>query len=190
MRHKYRVLIRGGSVRNYRQSSHSGLSYEACAKSKLNFLFEINIRKNFYLKKERSEMSEKITRISDSNFDSMIITTSAKPNLIFFSAGWNGQSRMIRPVLEDAVEKFKSRMTFYELDTDDNPATMMKYYVTSVPTLIIFKNGQIIDRVIGLANRDKLNKIIEKAIETSDLYKNMVAFSKKLVARYGAGFGV
>ena len=130
-------------------------------------------------------MSETITKISDSNFDSMIITTSSKPKLIFFSANWSGQSRMIRPILEETVGKFKSKMEFYELDIDDNSATAMKYYVMNAPTLIIFKNGQIVATLVGLTNRDKLNKIIEKAIETSNLYKNVLAFSKKIAAHYG-----
>ena len=133
-------------------------------------------------------MSENITKISDSNFDSMIITTSNKPKLIFFLANWSGPSRMIRPILEETVKKFQSKMEFYELDIDDNSATAMKYYVMNAPTLIIFKNGQIVTTLVGLANRDKLNKIIEKAIETSDLYKNIFAFSKKVAAHYGVRF--
>ena len=135
-------------------------------------------------------MSEKITKLSDSDFDSMVITALAKTSLVFFSANWSGQSKMIRPMLEETVEKYQFKMSFYELDIDDNSATAMKYYVRTAPMLIIFRNGQVIDTIVGLTSRDKLNKVLEKATEPTEMYKNMVAFSKKFAAGVGKRFGV
>ena len=135
-------------------------------------------------------MSEKIIKISDNEFDSTVITTLAKTSLVFFSVSWSGPSRMMRPILEETVEKYQSKMSFYELDIDENPSMTMKYYVRSVPTLIVFRNGQAIDTIVGMTNRDKLNKFLEKAIESAEMYKNMVAFSKKFAAGIGKKFGV
>ncbi len=135
-------------------------------------------------------MSEKITKIGDSDFEATVITALAKTSLVFFSANWSGPSRMMTPILEEAVEKYQSKMSFYELDIDENPTTTMKYNVRGLPTLIIFRNGQIVDLIVGLPTRDKLNKVIEKAIEPTELYKNMVAFSKKFAAGVGKRFGV
>ena len=135
-------------------------------------------------------MSEKITKISDNDFDATVITALAKTSLVFFSANWCGPCRMIRPMLEEIVEKYNSKMSFYELDIDDNPTTMLKYNVRGLPTLIIFRNGQIVDLIVGLPSRDKLNKVLEKATEPTEMYKNMVAFSKKFAAGVGKRFGV
>ncbi len=135
-------------------------------------------------------MSEKITQITDSDFDSAIITVLAKTSLVFFSANWSGQSKMIRPILEETVAKYQSKISFYELDIDDNSATAMKYYVRSAPTLIIFRNGQVINTIVGLTSRDKLNKVLEKVTEPTEMYKNMVAFSKKMAVGFGKRYGV
>ena len=135
-------------------------------------------------------MSEKIIQISDSDFDSTVITTLAKTSLVLFSANWSGPSRMIRPILEETFEKYQSKMSFYELDIDDNPTTAMKYLVRALPTMIIFRNGQIVNTIVGGINRDKLNKVLEKATEPTEMYKNMVAFSKKFAAGFGKRFGV
>lgn len=135
-------------------------------------------------------MSEKITLINDSDFEAAIITVLAKTSLVFFSANWSGQSKMMRPMLEETIAKYQSKISFYELDIDDNSATAMKYYVRSAPKLIIYRNGQIIDTIVGLTNRDKLNKFLEKATEPSEMYKNMMAFSKKCAAGVGKRFGV
>ena len=135
-------------------------------------------------------MSEKILQINDSDFDTTVVKTLAKTSIVYFSAKWSGQSRMVRPILEETVEKYQSKISFYELDIDENSATAMKYFVRSAPTLIIFRNGQIIDTIVGLTSRDKLNKILEKATEPTEMYKNMVAFSKKMAAGFGKRFGV
>ncbi|CAN5290584.1 thioredoxin [soil metagenome] len=135
-------------------------------------------------------MSEKITKITDSDFDSHVITASGKMSLVLFSATWSGQTRMIRPILEGTLEKYQSKISFYDLDIDENSATAMKYLVKTAPTLIIFRNGQIVDTIVGLTNRDKLNKVLEKATEPSEMYKNMVAFTKKFANGIGKRFGV
>ncbi|HVE59287.1 MAG TPA: thioredoxin domain-containing protein [Pyrinomonadaceae bacterium] len=134
-------------------------------------------------------MSDKITKITDSNFDSLVIIPK-KPAVVCFSASWSGPSRMIRPTLENAADKYRGKVTFYELDVDENPIIQMAYGVRSVPTILLFAGGQLVDRYIGTITRDKLEEKLEKIAASGELYKNMVAFSKKFAVGLGKRFGV
>lgn len=129
-------------------------------------------------------MSEKITRISDSNFDSAVVIPK-KPAVVFFSANWSGPSRMARPTLETAAEKYAGKAAFYELDTDENPTVQMTYGVRSVPAILMFAGGQPVDSHIGAISRDKLEEKLRKLSASGEALKNMVAFSRKIAARFG-----
>ncbi len=130
-------------------------------------------------------MSEKITKISETNFDSSVIIPK-KPALVYFSANWSGPSRMARSIIESAAEKYSAKVTFFELDIDENPTILLTYGVRSVPTILFFAAGQLVDNYIGGISRDKLNEKLEKITVSGEAFKNMVAFSKKLAARFGA----
>lgn len=134
-------------------------------------------------------MSDKITKITDSNFDSLVIIPK-KPAVVFFSANWSGPSRMVRPTLESAAEKYSGKAAFYELDVDENPIIQMAYGVRSLPTILFFANGQLVDSYIGAISRDKLDEKLSKITASGEAFKNMVAFSKKFAAHIGARFGV
>lgn len=133
-------------------------------------------------------MSENITKLSDNNFDSLVIIPK-KPVVVFFSAEWCGPCRMAKPALEAAAEKYAQKASFYELNVDDNYATAMKYSVNALPVIITFSFGEICGQAVGGINRDKLNQMIEKMVASGEMYKSAMAFSKKLVARYGSRFG-
>jgi len=134
-------------------------------------------------------MSNKITKITDSNFDSLVIITK-KPTVVCFSANWSGPSRMVRPTLETAAEKYVGKVTFYELNVDESPIIQMAYGVRNVPSILFFAGGQLVDRYIGAITRDKLEEKLEKIAASGDLYKNMVAFSKKFAVGLGKRFGI
>lgn len=134
-------------------------------------------------------MNEKITKINDSNFDSAVIIPQ-KPAVVCFSANWSGPSRIVRPVLEAAAEKYETKAAFYELDVDENPLIQMAYGVRSIPTVLFFAGGQLVDRYTGAISRDKLEEKLEKIAVSGEAYKNMLAYSKKLAARLGGRFGI
>jgi thioredoxin 1 len=134
-------------------------------------------------------MSGKITKISDSEFDSLVLVPK-KPAVVFFSAKWCGASRMAKPILETAAEKYNQRASFYEVNIDDNYETAMKYNVNSLPTIMTFAFGEIGGRSVGGINRDKLNGMIEKIIVSGELYRNLMAYSKKFAVGVGRRFGV
>jgi len=134
-------------------------------------------------------MNSKITKITDSNFDSLAIIPK-EPTVVCFSANWSESSRMVRPTLETAADKYVSKVTFYELNVDENPIIQMAYSVRNVPSILFFANGQLVDRFIGAITRDKLEEKLEKIASFGDFYENMVAFSKKFAARIGERFGI
>ena len=129
-------------------------------------------------------MSEKITKINDSNFDSAVIIPKI-PTAVFFSANWSGPSRIINPLLETAADKYSAKVTIYEIDTDENSIIPMAYNVRSVPTILFFAYGQLVDSHAGAISRDKLEEKLEKIAASGAAFKNMLAFSKKIAARFG-----
>jgi thioredoxin 1 len=134
-------------------------------------------------------MSEKITKITDSNFDSLVIIPK-KPAVVCFSANWSGPSRIVRPTLETAADKYSGKVTFYELDVDENPIIQMAYGVRSIPAILLFAGGQLVDSHLGAITRDKLEGKLEKIAVSGEAFKNMVAFSKKFAVGLGKRFGV
>jgi thioredoxin 1 len=129
-------------------------------------------------------MSDKIIKITDSDFDSLVVIPK-KPAVVCFSARWSGPSRMVRPTLETAADKYTGKVTFYELDVDENTLIPMAYGVRSVPAILFFAGGQLVYSHIGAITRDKLEGNLEKIAASGEAFKNMVAFSKKLAARFG-----
>lgn len=134
-------------------------------------------------------MSGKLTKIMDSEFDSLVIIPR-KPTVVMFTAEWSGPSKMGKPIIEAAAEKYGNRATFFELDIDDNQEIAQKYGVFNVPTVLVFAYGQLISSRVGKINRDQINELVEKIISSGEMYKTAMAFGRKLSNRFGGRFGV
>ncbi len=85
---------------------------------------------------------------TDANFDAEVIN-SDKPVLVDFWATWCGPCRMIAPVIEEIAGEYEGKAKVAKLDVDANPQVSMKYGIRSIPTLLIFKNGQVVDQIVG-----------------------------------------
>ncbi len=85
---------------------------------------------------------------TDANFDAEVIN-SDKPVLVDFWATWCGPCRMIAPVIEEIASEYEGKAKVAKLDVDANPQVSMKYGIRSIPTLLIFKNGQVVDQIVG-----------------------------------------
>ena len=104
-----------------------------------------------------------VGKVSDADFDSEVLK-SANPVVVDFWAEWCGPCRMIAPALEEIAGSLNGRVKVVKLNVDENPHTAQKYQVMSIPTLMIFKNGQVASKQIGAAPRQKLEQWITGAV--------------------------
>lgn len=106
-------------------------------------------------------MSENVRAIEDNAFEKDILKAS-KPSLVDFWAPWCGPCRAMEPVIDDIAGQFSEKINIFKCNVDDNPISPSTYGVKAIPTLIFFKDGQIIEQITGMASRAKLEEIINK----------------------------
>lgn len=108
-------------------------------------------------------MSENIINVSDSNFDSIILK-SELPTLVDFWASWCAPCKAIAPVVDEMATQYNGKVRVAKMNVDDNPATPGKYGVRGIPTLILFKNGKIVDQLVGAVPKSQIKELIDKAL--------------------------
>ena len=104
----------------------------------------------------------KAIEITDDNFDEIIATD--KPVLIDFWAEWCGPCKMIGPVVEELAGDYNGRAVFGKIDVDSNPNISAKYGIRSIPTLLVFKNGEIVDKQVGAVQKNVLAQKLDAQI--------------------------
>jgi thioredoxin 1 len=107
-------------------------------------------------------MAGTIIDVTDANFQAEVIE-SEQPVLVDFWAPWCGPCRVVAPVLEE-INAEREDLRIVKLNTDDNPQTAANYEVLSIPTLILFRNGQIAKKVIGALPKRRLEAELEPAL--------------------------
>lgn len=100
-------------------------------------------------------MSDKITELDSSNFEAAVSDGSA-PVLVDFWAPWCGPCKAIAPILEELAEELGDSVKICKVNVDNNSDIAGKYEIRAIPTILIFKNGQVADTVVGLSSKEDL----------------------------------
>ena len=108
-----------------------------------------------------SEKSKTLKYLNDDNFES---TISQGVTLVDFYADWCGPCRMIAPIVEELANELSGQATIAKLDTQEAEKTTMNLGVTSIPTVIVFKDGKEVKRVVGVRGKEELKKMVTSAL--------------------------
>jgi len=108
-------------------------------------------------------MAENVIKFSDDNFDAEVLQADV-PVLVDFWAEWCGPCRMLAPVIEEIAGEFDGKAKVGKLDTDANQKTSAQYGVTAIPTLIVFKGGEVAKQMVGLQSKASITEALDAAL--------------------------
>ncbi len=105
--------------------------------------------------------SKAVQHVTDSTFDQSVLN-AGMPALVDFWAPWCGPCRIIGPLIEELAPNYEGKATIAKVNVDDNPGIAQRYGITSIPTLMMFKDGKLVDRAVGAMPKGELQKFIER----------------------------
>jgi thioredoxin 1 len=108
-------------------------------------------------------VSEKITHITDSTFEQEVLQND-QPVLVDYWAEWCGPCKMIAPILDEIADEYQGKLKITKLNIDDNPATPPKFGIRGIPTLMIFKGGDVAATKVGALSKSQLAAFIDQSI--------------------------
>ena len=101
--------------------------------------------------------------VTDANFEQEVLKSSI-PVLVDFWAPWCGPCRAVAPVVEEIANEFTGKLKVLKLNTDDNPKTAQSYRISGIPSLMVFKNGQPVEQVVGAVPKATLSSAVQKHV--------------------------
>ncbi|MFH7880612.1 MAG: thioredoxin [Candidatus Aenigmatarchaeota archaeon] len=115
------------------------------------------------IKKYLDRENRVVYNVNERNFEDLVIEMSNKiPVIVDFWAEWCYPCKMLSPVIEKVVKKFNGKVILAKVNVDENPNLAMEYNIMSIPTVFMFKNGNIVDYFVGFIPEDQIEKWIEK----------------------------
>ncbi|HFI1933140.1 TPA: thioredoxin TrxA [Yersinia enterocolitica] len=105
-------------------------------------------------------MSDKIIHLSDDSFDTDVLKASGLV-LVDFWAEWCGPCKMIAPILDEIAEEYEGKLTITKLNIDDNQGTAPKYGIRGIPTLLLFRDGEVVATKVGALSKGQLKEFLD-----------------------------
>ena len=107
-------------------------------------------------------MEEKAIVLTNENYEDVLNSTI--PVVVDFWATWCGPCKMVSPVIEDLASEFEGKTSICKLNVDDMPDIAAQYKIMSIPTVMIFKNGEIVDKAVGVRTKEEYQNMIKNAL--------------------------
>ena len=106
-------------------------------------------------------MSEHMLEFTDDEFDTQVVNTEV-PTMVDFWADWCAPCKMIAPAVEALAEENAGRLRVGKLNVDENPKTASRFEIRGIPTLLVFKGGEVVEQVVGVRSKKDLQKIVDQ----------------------------
>jgi len=111
-------------------------------------------------------MAGNVLEVNDANFEQSVLK-SEQPVLVDFWATWCGPCKAIAPIVDELATSYNGKAKVYKMDVDKNNSTPMRYGVRGIPTLLIFKNGQVAEQIVGYVPKETIEKALNKHVSVN-----------------------
>lgn len=104
-----------------------------------------------------------VKEVNDQNFADEVLNASS-PVLVDFWAPWCGPCRLVSPVVDEIAKEYDGKLKVVKVNTDDNPETATNYHISGIPSLLLFKEGQVADQIVGAVPKAKLSNMVSQHV--------------------------
>ncbi|UCE27980.1 MAG: thioredoxin [Candidatus Coatesbacteria bacterium] len=108
-------------------------------------------------------MAENLVEVTDANWEDEVINSDI-PVLVDFWATWCVPCKMVAPIVEELSDEYAGKLKVGKLNVDDNPSTAAKYGIRNIPTVLLIKNGDVAEKVVGAVGKDKLTEAVNSVL--------------------------